>query len=72
MLQLRLGDRIRALREEADLTQAQLAKRIGTQPSQICRIEDADYRGHSVETLRRIAEALDAKLTIEFVRPDAA
>lgn len=64
-----LRDRIRILREGAGLTQAELAKRIGTQPSQISRIEDADYTGHSVETLRRIAKALHATLRIELV-PD--
>jgi len=74
MADLALGDKIRTLREEAGLTQAQLAAQIGTQPSQISRIEDADYDGHSVETLRRIANALHVKLRIEFVqgacRPD--
>ena len=67
MAALALGDRIRILREGAGLTQAELAKRIGTQPSQISRIEDADYTGHSVETLRRIAKALNATLRIELV-----
>lgn len=67
MAALALGDRIRILREAAGLTQAELAKRVGTQPSQISRIEDADYAGHSVETLRRIAKALHATLRIELV-----
>jgi ribosome-binding protein aMBF1 (putative translation factor) len=70
MSALALGDRIRMLREGAGLTQAELAKRIGTQPSQISRIEDADYTGHSVETLRRIATALNATLHIELVPED--
>jgi ribosome-binding protein aMBF1 (putative translation factor) len=65
--ELTLGDQIRSLREEAGLTQAQLAERVGTQPTHISRIEDADYNGHSVETLRRIAKALHRKLHIEFV-----
>ena len=68
MADLALGDKIRTLREQAGLTQAQLASHIGTQPSQISRIEDADYDGHSVETLRRIANALHANLKIEFVQ----
>jgi len=67
MADLALGDKIRALRERAGLTQAQLAQRIKTQPSQISRIEDADYDGHSVDTLRRIARALHARLNIDFV-----
>jgi ribosome-binding protein aMBF1 (putative translation factor) len=67
MAALALGDKIRILREGAGMTQAELAKKIGTQPSQISRIEDADYAGHSVETLRRIAVALNATLRIELV-----
>lgn len=47
MAMLAVGDMIRVMREEAGLTQAELADRIGTQPSQISRIEDADYDGHS-------------------------
>ncbi len=71
MASLALGDKIRTLREKAGLTQAQLARRIGTQPSQISRIEDADYASHSVETLRRITAALNATLRIDLV-PDPA
>jgi len=67
MAALALGDKIRTLREGAGMTQAELAKKIGTQPSQISRIEDADYASHSVETLRRIAVALNATLRIELV-----
>jgi DNA-binding XRE family transcriptional regulator len=36
------------LRTEAGLTQAQLAKLIGTTTSVISRLEDADYAGHSL------------------------
>lgn len=61
-----LGLRIRELREEAGLSQAALARLIGTQPSAISRIEDADYAGHSVETLRKIARALHKQLIIDF------
>jgi len=71
MAALVLGDKIRLLREKAGLTQAQLAKKVGTQPSQISRIEDADYEGHSVDTLRRIATALHATLRIEFEPDDS-
>jgi ribosome-binding protein aMBF1 (putative translation factor) len=67
MADLALGDKIRSLREQAHLTQAQLARKIGTQASQISRIEDADYEAHSVVTLRRIAMALHKNLRIEFV-----
>ena len=56
-----------ALRSAAGLTQRQLAKVVGTTPSVICRLEDADYEGHSLSMLRRIASALDQRLEIRFV-----
>lgn len=55
------------LRTNAGLTQAALAKLVGTTPSVISRLEDADYRGHSVAMLRRIAEALGSRVEIRFV-----
>lgn len=61
-----LGMKIRRLREDLGWTQRELAKRIGTQPSAISRIEDADYDGHSVALLAKVAEALDMMLIIDF------
>lgn len=58
---------IYAMREKAGLTQKQLAAKVGTKQSVISRLEDADYRGHSLEMLRRIAEALDYRLEIRFL-----
>lgn len=55
------------LRTGAGLTQAALARLVGTTPSVISRLEDADYRGHSVAMLRRIAEALNRRVEIRFV-----
>lgn len=58
---------IRKLRETAGLTQAQLAKLVGTTASVICRLEDADYEGHSLAMLRRIASALNRRIEIRFL-----
>ncbi len=33
----------------------------------ICRLEDADYEGHSLSLLKRIAAALNKRLEIRFV-----
>jgi len=59
-------------RMAAGLTQAQLAGLVDTQQSTIARLEDADYEGHSLSMLRRIAEALDQKLEVRFVPNRAA
>ena len=54
-------------RTQANLTQAELADLIGTKQTVISRLEDADYDGHSLSTLRRIAEALGKRLEVRFV-----
>jgi transcriptional regulator with XRE-family HTH domain len=64
--EMALGVKIRRLREDAGMTQQQLADQIGTKPSAISRIEDADYDGHSVSLLARVAEALDMRLIVDF------
>ena len=55
------------LRTEAGLTQAQLAKKMGTDKSVISRLENADYDGHSLPTLRKIGEVLGYTLELRFV-----
>lgn len=62
-----IARKILRLRTKAGLTQAQLAKLIGTTASVICRLEDADYEGHSLAMLRRIAAALNRRVEIRFV-----
>lgn len=55
------------LRTKADLSQRDLAKLVGTSASVICRLEDADYEGHSLAMLNRIAAALHRRVEIRFV-----
>ena len=62
-----IARKIHELRAAATLTQTQLAKLIGTTASVICRLEDADYEGHSLAMLRRIAGALIQRVEIRFV-----
>src|SRR5688572_16194334 len=59
--------KIQQLRTGAGLTQRQLAKLIGSTASVICRLEDADYDGHSLAMLNRIATALNKRVKIDFV-----
>jgi len=58
---------IYALRTTRGLTQQELAERVGTTQSVIARLEDADYEGHSLRMLRRIAAALEARLSVHLV-----
>jgi len=60
---------IYAARNEAGLSQAELAERIGTKQSVISRLEDADYEGHSLNMLHRIAAALGQSVEIRFLPP---
>jgi DNA-binding XRE family transcriptional regulator len=68
---LEIAQMIHDARSEAGLTQAALAKLVGTTQSVICRLEDADYEGHSLTLLRRIAKALGKRVALRLV-PQAA
>jgi ribosome-binding protein aMBF1 (putative translation factor) len=61
-----IAQQIYDLRAGAKLTQKELAELVGTQQSVISRIEDADYDGHSLTMLKRIAKALNKRLRVEF------
>ena len=63
----RVARKIAALRTRAGLSQRQLAQLVGTTASVICRLEDADYEGHSLVMLNRIAAALNRRVEIRFV-----
>jgi len=63
---------IYAAREKAGLSQAELAERIGTKQSVISRLEDADYEGHSLSMLHRIAVAVGPCVEIRFLPPAKA
>ena len=60
---------IRELREEAGLTQSELARRVGTTQSVISRLESDDYEGHSLSMLSRIAEVLNRRVTVRLDPP---
>ena len=55
------------LRTSHGLTQTQLAELVGTKQPVIARLEDADYEGHSLSMLSRIATALNQRVKVEFV-----
>ena len=62
-----VASQIYKLRSRSGLSQRQLAAKVGTTASVICRLEDADYEGHSLSMLRRIATALGREVRIVFV-----
>ena len=57
---------IAALRQKAGLSQKDLAKLLRTSQQQISRLESPGCEGHSLSTLRRVAEALHARVRIVF------
>jgi ribosome-binding protein aMBF1 (putative translation factor) len=68
---LDIAGQIYNLRTQAGLSQAELAKLVGTTQSVISRLEDADYNGHSFNMLRRIAGALHCRVEVRLVPDDA-
>ncbi len=68
---LSIAEQIYAMRTSADLSQKELAQKVATTQSVISRLEDADYDGHSLAMLERIAHALGHRVCIHFVPQNA-
>ncbi len=66
-INLEVAQMIYDARTKAGLSQRELAERIGSGQSVIARLEDADYRGHSLTMLQRIGNALGQQLEVRFV-----
>ena len=62
--------RLRELREQAGLTQAQLAARIGVGQRQVSKIERGELDNAKIGTIRSYLEAVGGGLAIEFVVGD--
>ncbi|MDR3232173.1 MAG: helix-turn-helix domain-containing protein [Planctomycetaceae bacterium] len=62
-----IGSQIYDLRTKAGMTQTALAKKAGTTAAAISRLEDADYEGHSLPMLRKIAAVFGTCIDIQFV-----
>lgn len=65
---MRVAHMIHHAREQAGLTQKELAKLVGTTQSVIARLEDANYEGHSLSMLNRVAQALGRRVDIRLLR----
>jgi ribosome-binding protein aMBF1 (putative translation factor) len=71
-VQIQAAQAIYDMRTAAGLTQRDLAKLVGTSASAICRLEDADYTGHTLAMLNRIASALGKRVEVRVVPKEAA
>jgi len=60
------------MRSAAGLSQRELARRVGTTASVICRLESADYSGHTLTILNRIASALGRRIELHAIPREAA
>jgi transcriptional regulator with XRE-family HTH domain len=69
-LETLVPDQFRTLRELRGLTQAQLAELAEMQQSAISRFEASSEANWKLETLLRLADALDARLTIKLERSE--
>ena len=66
-INVKVAQMIYDARTRAGLSQTELADLIGTKQPVIARLEDADYEGHSLTMLQRIAKALHQRIEIRFV-----
>lgn len=62
---------LRELRQQAGLTQQQLADHIGVSQRQVSKIEHGDIDSAKIGTIRGYLEAVGGALAIEFVTGDA-
>jgi len=65
-LNLWIAAQIKVLREQQNLSQKELAERIGSKQAGVSRLESANYSGWSVRILKKLAEAFDLRLRISF------
>jgi DNA-binding XRE family transcriptional regulator len=69
---LSIGEQLTELRLKAGLTQAEVARRIGTTASAISRYENAAYDRYEYNTLKKIASACGGEVELVFHLPEAA
>lgn len=72
LVNIKAAQLIYDMRTAAGFSQRELAKRVGTTASVICRLEDADYTGHTLQILNRIASALGRQIELHAIPKEAA
>ena len=58
---------IAQLRQEKNLSQAELAKKLHTSQQMVSRLEDPHNGSFSLKTLLKLAQAFNKKLSVQFV-----
>ncbi len=53
-------------REKSGMSQAELARRLGTKPSVVSRLERGAFSKASLETIKKVADALDMRLELKL------
>lgn len=69
-LYMDLAESIQAIRMEQGISQAELARAIGTTQSGVARFENTALCSFTLRSLARIAEALGYKLQVKLVKKD--
>jgi ribosome-binding protein aMBF1 (putative translation factor) len=64
---IEIAQQIYTLRKQKGLSQKEFAEKVNMKQSVISRLENADYRGYKVDTLERIAQAMNQELHFHFV-----
>jgi predicted transcriptional regulator len=63
---LSIGEQLVKIRLDAGMTQAEVARHVGTTASAISRYENAEYDRYELRTLQKIAQACGLKLELHF------
>lgn len=61
-----IAAQIKALREQRNWTQQQLAQAANMKQERICALEDVDYDAWTIKTLRKLAKAFDLTVKVSF------
>lgn len=61
-----IATQIKVIREQREMTQAELGKLIGTTQAGVSRYENVNYPSWSIQSLKKVARALRVRLKVSF------
>lgn len=65
-LNVSIATQLKVLREQREMTQEELARASGMKQERISVLESVNYSSWSINTLRKLAKALDVRLKVSF------